>query len=527
MSVAPSHDVLIVGAGHNGLVAAFYLARAGLKVLVLEASTLVGGAAVTREFAPGFRVSSVAHLLPPLSPRIAKDLGLDLKTALASTALLLRDGGRVEITPDVAATHASIAKISPADADAFPRAMARWSKLAFALSGYAARTPPRPDLARNDWQAKLTLGFFALSLRRLGRKDMLELTRIIAMNVADLANEAFESDPIKGLLAWDGVLGLALGPRSPSTVFNLLYRMAPWRGRPLGFQALPKGGMGALSETLRKSAEAAGATVRIEAPVARILIERDQAAGVTLRSGEEIRADIVVSNLDPVRTAFDLIGAGALDAQFVHRLRHLRMNGCAAKVHLALDGLPAGWDRLTGRALLAPGIDYVERAYDCAKYGRVADHPALELTIPSLGDPGLAPAGKHVASIIAQYAPYRLKGATPDEARDQLGSRVIDALAGLAPDLASRIIASEILIPHDLEREYGMTGGQWHHGEVTLDQVFLLRPVPGFQQYRMPVPGVYLCGAGAHPGGNLTGQPGANAAREILKDRARGKGSAP
>jgi phytoene dehydrogenase-like protein len=226
----------------------------------------------------------------------------------------------------------------------------------------------------------------------------------------------------------------------------------------------------------------------------------------------------VVSNLDPVRTALELVGAHELDAQFVHHLRHLRMNGCAAKVHLALDGLPTGWDHMTGRVLLAPGIDYVEKAYDCAKYGRVADHPALEMTIPSRSDSSLAPPGKHVVSIIAQYVPYRLRATEPDEARRQVEQRVIGALGLHAPDLKSRIVACEAMIPHDIEARFGATGGQWHHGEITLDQVFMLRPAPGFQQYRMPVPGVYLCGAGAHPGGNVAGQAGANAAREILRD---------
>lgn len=528
MSKANAADVLVIGAGHNGLVTAAYLAKAGLKVIVLESAAQVGGAAVTREFAPGYRVSGVAHLLHGLNPTVARDLnlarhGLDLKAARVKTRSLLPGGGGFEVGPDVAATATSIAAISKADAAAYGPVMARLVKLADALAGYALHTPPRADVTKMDWRDQLNLGLFALSLRRLGKKDMLELTRILTINVNDLANDFFESEPVKALLCFEGSLGVFLGPRSPSTVFNLLYRLSNLGANGQGGFIVPKGGMGSVTQALAASAKAAGATIRTNAAVDHILIENDAAAGVVLANGEELRAAQVVSSADPQRTALKLIGPRHLDTMFVSRIRHLRMNGCAAKIHLALDSLPPALANAAGRVVVAAKPDDIERAYDCAKYGRVSDRPALELVIPSLSDPSLAPAGKHVASIVAQYAPYKLKDTSEHDARQQVFERSLAVLESVAPGLSERITASETLTPHDLETQFGLTGGQWHHGEITLDQVLLQRPAAQWQQYRMPVPGIYLCGAGAHPGGNVSGAPGYNAAREILKDAKAAK----
>jgi phytoene dehydrogenase-like protein len=509
------------------LVTATYLAKAGLKVTVLEAAPQVGGAAATRGFAPGYKVSGVAHLLHGFSPTIARDLdlarhGLDLKAPRITTRSLLDGGRNLEVGPDMVASAASITGISKADADAYPAVMARLTRMADALASYALHTPPRPDVAQMDWRDKLNLGKFAWSLRRLGKKDMLELTRILTMNVNDLANDYFESQAVKGLLCFEGSLGLFLGPRSPSTVFNLLYRLSSLGANGQGGFLLPKGGMGSATQALAKAAQAAGATIRTGAAVDHILIENDAAAGVVLANGEELRAARVVSNADPQRTVLQLIGSRNLDTMFVSRVRHMRMNGCAAKIHLALDGLPDALANAHGRVVVAQKPDDIERAYDCAKYGRVSDRPALEIVIPTLTDPSLAPSGKHVASIVAQYCPYKLKDLTQHEARRQIGERSLKVLEEVAPGLSQRVTATEILTPYDLEAQFGMTGGQWHHGEITLDQVLFLRPAGQAQEYRMPVPGVYLCGAGAHPGGNISGAPGYNAAREILKDiRAR------
>ena len=521
---ANSYDAIVIGGGHNGLVTSAYLARAGLKVVVLEANEQTGGAAATREFAPGFRVSPVAHLLHALHPRVVSDLRLNrygLRSILrrAGTSALLADGGRIDISPDNAATAVSIAHVSPADGVAYGPVMARLTRLAGALGGFLLKTPPSPMLPANDFATKVSLGLFALQLRMLGRKDMLELTRILTMNVADLAGDFFESDAIKGLLAFDATLGVYLGPRSPNTVFNLLYRLSSFSRHGMRGLHLPMGGMGAFAEALTKSAKAAGVEIRTGTRVERILIENDTAIGAVLAGGDEIRAPIVASSADPQATLLKLVQPGNLDAQFLKRIRHLRMNGCVAKVHLALDGLPESWSKSTGRMVVAPAIDHVERAFDCAKYGRVADKPALEIVIPSLSDASLAPKGQHVASMLFQYAPYRLRTTSNEEARRQVGERALALLGDYAPDLAGRVVAREVLTPQDIESQFGMSGGQWHHGEVTLDQMFFLRPAGQFQRYRMPIPGLWLCGAGAHPGGNLSGAPGANAAREILKDR--------
>jgi phytoene dehydrogenase-like protein len=524
---APAYDAVVIGAGHNGLVAATYLAKAGLKTVLLEARERPGGAAATRQFAPGFQTSAVAHLLHALHPRIVADLklnryGLRQASRRIGTTALLPGGGQVDITGDARATAASIARVSPADAEAYPKLIARLVRLAEALGGFLLRTPPSLLLSGNDLGRKLELASFALRLRLLGKKDFLELTRILTMNVADLAEDFLESDVAKGVLAFDATLGVFLGPRSPNTVFNLLYRLSSFGRHGMGGLYLPAGGMGAIGDMLAKAAAAAGVVVRTQAPVERILVEADAAVGVVLAGGEEVRGGLVASSADPQRTLLKLVEPGQLDVGFLKRIRHLRMNGCVAKLHLALDGLPEAWASSAGRIVLAPSIDHVERAFDCAKYGRVADQPALEVVIPTLTDPSLAPAGKHVASILFQYAPYRLRETSTDEARKQVLARALALLERSAPGLGARILASEVLIAQDIEAEYGLTGGQWHQGEVTLDQMFFLRPAARHQQYRMPIPGLWLCGAGAHPGGNVSGCAGANAAREILRHLKQG-----
>lgn len=523
---ARTFDAIIIGAGHNGLVTATYLAKAGQKVLVVEGNEQPGGAAVTREFAPGYRCSAVAHVLHALHPKVAADLdlaghGLRANHQRLGTTSLAPGGARIDITDDKLATQASIARISAKDAAAYHPTIDRLVKLAGALGTFLMRTPPSPSPASNDWQTKLALGMFAMQLRLMGKKDMLELSRILTINVADLATDFFESDLVRGLLSFDATLGVYLGPRSPNTVFNLLYRLSSLGKHGMGGLFLPQGGMGAVVDALVKAAQAAGATIRTGSPVARVLIEKETAVGVVLASGEEIRAPIVASSADPQQTLLKLVEPGNLDVEFMKRIRHLRMNGCVAKMHLALDDLPEGLRQHAGRMVVAPSINDVERAFDCAKYGRVADKPALEIVIPSLTDPSLAPPGKHVASILYQYAPYRLRETSPDVARQQVLERGLDMLEHVAPGTKTRVVASDVLTPHDLETQFGLSGGQWHQGEVTLDQVFFLRPAASFQQYRMPLPGLWLCGAGAHPGGNVSGAAGANAAREILKDIKR------
>ncbi|MGH8268344.1 MAG: phytoene desaturase family protein, partial [Steroidobacteraceae bacterium] len=375
-------------------------------------------------------------------------------------------------------------------------------------------------LGTGSWRDRATLAGLAWRLRALGRRDMRELLRIGGMCVHDLVDEHFESPLLKGALAFDAVLGSNFGPRSPGTVFTLLYRLAAGEG---GTLAQPVGGLGALSEALASAARAAGAQIRTAAPVERIVVREDRAAGVVLHSGEEIRAACVVSSVDPKTTFLSLLGSEHLDAGFVRRIVHLRARGLTAKLHLALDGLPPfrGLESsaLRGRLLWAPSPEHIERAFNHAKYGEFSSAPILEITAPTVADPALAPPGKHVLSVIVQYAPYALTGGW-GEGRKPLTELIIDTLEALAPGLRARVRHAELLTPADIEREFRITGGHWHHAELALDQFYVLRPVPGAAQYRAPVGGLYLCGAGCHPGGGVMGIAGRNAARQVVKEAA-------
>jgi phytoene dehydrogenase-like protein len=514
------YDSIVIGGGHNGLVCAAYLARAGRKVLVLEASARLGGAASTREFAPGYQVSPGAHLLHLMPQSLIEELGLAAKGfALAATAMpttaLSADGslsiGRVE----------SIAGRSRADADAYPEFVDRLGRLSKALLPMLGAPPPR--LGTKSWDDGLALAKLGWQVRRLGRTDMRELLRIVGMNVYDLLEDAFESPLLKGALAFDAVLGTNFGPRSPGTVLTLLYRLAAEAGAGATGLAQPKGGMGALSSALAEAAKAAGAELRTDAVVSRILVENDRAQGVVLASGERIMAKSVASSADPRTTFLKLLGAEHLDTGFVRKVSHIRSRGLAAKLHLALDGLPefTGIDlaALGGRLIVAPSLDYVERAYNHSKYRQFSEAPALEITVPTVNDPGLAPDGKHVLSAIIQYVPYELEGGW-ETGRRRLTDLVIGQLDRLAPGLRDRIVAAELLTPVDIEREFRITGGHWHHGDLAFDQFLMVRPVPGAAQYATPLDGLFLCGAGSHPGGGVMGVAGRNAARRILKQAA-------
>ena len=520
---------IVIGGGHNGLVCAGYLAKAGRPVLVLEAASRPGGAAVTHELAPGFKVSACAHIVHQLNSRVVADLDLarhGLRFSTQNMATVALDGdGRHIILASAKADTASLAAHSPADAAALPRLRKRLGRYARTLQPFLGSTPPR--LGTNSWADRRDLLKLAWGIRRLGRDAMRELLRIGSMNVADLLEEEFETDRLRGALAFDAVLGTRLGPRSPGSVLTWLYRLAAESGSTSkhGGQglALPAGGMGAVADALARAAAAAGAELRLDAPVARILVDGDRASGVVLESGEEIAAGTVISNADPHRTFIELLGAEHLDTGFVRRIKNIRLRGACGKLNLALDALPAfeglAADRLNGRLLIAPDIDYLERAFNHAKYGEYSEAPGIEITIPSLNDASLAPPGKHVLSAIVQYAPYDLKGGW-DAAKASFADRVLDTIADYAPDLRKHIVTTELLTPLDFERDYGMTGGHWHHGELGFDQLFMLRPVPGAAQYATPMAGLYLCGAGAHPGGGVMGLAGMNAARQIMLEAA-------
>jgi len=513
MSVA--FDSIVIGGGHNGLVCAATLARGGQRVLVLEAGAAFGGAAVTQEFAPGFRVSACAHLLHMLPWTLVKDLALEshgLKLAavpLPMTAL------------SVQGTHLSLTRgggsgLAPGDAGAYGPFMARMRRLAAHLRPLLDRAPPR--LGSADWHDHAGLARLAWQVRSLGRADMRELLRIIGMNVYDLAEDHFESSLLQGAVAFDAVLGSNAGPRAPGTVLNFLYRLAAEEGAvPM---AQPAGGMGAVSAALAGAARAAGAELRTGARVARVLVQNDAASGVVLENGETIAARNVVSNADPRTTFLKLLGAAHLDTGFVRRIQHFRDKGLTAKLHLALSAPPAfrcvDTAALQGRLIVAPSLDDLENAFNPTKYGACSSDLPMEIVVPTIADPALAPPGQHVLSAILQYVPF-----APKEGWNNLRQRVIDAaidrLEVYAPGLRRLVLAAELLTPADLAEKFGSSGGHWHHGELALDQFFMVRPVPGVAQYRAPVDHLFLCGAGSHPGGGVMGVAGRNAARAVLK----------
>lgn len=518
-----NNQVVIIGGGHNGLVCAAYLAKAGKRVTVLEAAPRVGGAAATREFAPGYRVSAGAHLLYVLDAGVRKELALDanglsLTQADVKTTALAVDGNHLLILAD----RLQGANVNAADQAAMQEYRRLMNRLARVLNRLNNRVPPRIGTRdRKDWMG---LAKTALDVRLLGRDDMREFLRIAGINVYDVLEEYFENPLLKGALSMDGVLGTNLGPRSNNSVFCALQRLSGLQ--PL---AIPRGGMGAVSDTLARVAGKHGADIRTSAAVARILVDGGRVHGVELANGEKIMAGTVISNADPKTTFLGLLGARHLEAGFTRRIMNIRMRGNTAKLHLALDGLPAfkglNQDRLGDRLLIAPDMQYVDHAFNHAKYGEYSAQPVAEITIPSIHDHELAPAGKHVLSAVVQYAPYDLKEGW-QTGKEAFTGLVLDTLARYAPgirDLASHV---ELLTPKDIERQFCITGGHWHHGELAIDQALMLRPVPGAAQYASPVDGLYLCGAGSHPGGGVMGSAGRNAANAVLaSDNTKGEES--
>jgi phytoene dehydrogenase-like protein len=518
-AVPARYDCVVIGAGHNGLICAATLARKGRTVLVLEAAAHVGGAAVTREFAPGFKVSAGAHLLHLMPRDLLQDLkleshGLEWAAQRMATTALLPEAAPLALS----AGAADQAGWSAADATAYAAYTARMRRFAAALAPVFSRIPPRLGFAA--WSDRLALLRIGWQIRKLGRREMRELLRIGGMNVYDLLEESFDSAALKGALGFDAILGANFGPRSPGTVLTLLYRLAAESAAGASGLSQPKGGMGALCTAVAKAAGAAGAIIRTDAPVANILVEADRACGVVLESGERIMALNVISSADPKTTFLKLLGTAHLDTGFARRVNHIRSRGLAAKLHIALNRAPpfrgvseAG---LRGRLLLAPSLEYIEHAYNHAKYGEFSASPVMEITLPSINDPSLAPAGQHVLSAIVQYAPYALKEGW-EKGRQRFLDVALGALERFAPGLRSCIVAAEVLTPADMEQEFRSSGGHWHHGDLAFDQVLMVRPVPGAAQYRTPVKGLFLCGAGCHPGGGVMGVAGRNAAQQVLK----------
>jgi phytoene dehydrogenase-like protein len=508
-------SVVVIGAGHNGLVCAAYLARAGCRVQVLEAREVPGGGASTRSFAQDYKVSGLAHILHSLNPKVCKDLklaeaGLEAGARI-DTISLARGGNHLVLGRDTA----SGGDLSPQDVAAYAGFKQEFRAYAAALEPLLMNRPPR--LKNMDRRDKLNLARIGWKLRfGLGAESMREFLRVGGMNMYDVLNDTFDSPGLKGALAADAVLGHNMGPRSPGTVLTWLYRL--W-GETGGAQTLPPGGMGSVAKTLAAAAEKVGASIRTNAGVSRVLVKDGRATGVLLESGEQIDADLVVSNADAKTTFLRLVGTPELDALFAHRVHKTRTRGSAAKLHLALNGLPEikglSASQLGQRLLIAPDMTYVEHAFNHAKYGEFSERPMLEITVPSISDPTLAPEGQHVMSVVASYAPYALKTGWKDN-HDIFADRIIALIEEYAPVFTSLVTARELLTPVDIEAEYNIEGGHWHHGEMSIDQSFIMRPVHGSAQYDTPVKGLFLCGAAAHPGGGITGIPGHNAAHRIL-----------
>jgi phytoene dehydrogenase-like protein len=522
-------DIVIIGGGHNGLVAAFYLAKAGFKPLVIERRDQVGGAAVTDEFHPGFRCSTLAHTAGPIRPDIVRDMqlekhGLRLITPDVAVTALTPDGRALSLYQDAQRSSQEIAAFSQKDAARYPEFEQSLGKMGKVIAEALAMTPPDIDSpSSGDLWSMLKTG---RSIRNLGKKDMYRLLRWGPMAVADLAAEYFETELLRAVIAARGIFGTFLGPWSAGSSLVLLIR-AGADPHPAGSAWFAAGGMGALTQAMASAAMAADAEIRNRVEVIEIHVKGGAATGVLLSTGEEIKARAVISNADPKRTLLKLTDPLHLSPDFVQKLQHYRGNGTVAKVNLALSGLPSftalkngNGSALKGRIHIGNEIDYLERAFDASKYGNFSPHPYIEATIPSLTDPTLAPEGKHVMSIYMQYAPYKLKGDWESQ-RKALGQTVVQTLAQYAPNLPEMILTHKIITPHDLEEVYGLTGGQIFHGELALDQFFTMRPLLDWARYRTPIQNLYLCGSGTHPGAGLTGGSGANAAREILKELKR------
>ena len=514
-----NYDVVVVGGGHNGLICATYLAQDGRKVLVVEANDSLGGASMTSEFNDNFSVSSCAHWLFQLNPEVASDMNVDgSKLELAardlSTIALAENGNHLTISGG----KLEGAGISEEDQKAFTAFNKQISKFCKLLAGAFKRRAPK--LVEGNLADRITLAKLGLGMKMLGKEDMSDLMRLALINIYDVMEENFDNELLKGAISLDSLLGSHMGPRSPNTVYGYIYRRM---GEAYGYKgpAVVKGGMGALGDALADSARKSGVDIEVGTPVSNINVDIDRATGVTLSDGRVFNATIVVSNADPKTTFNKLVGLANIEAGVARRVKTMRMKGDTAKLHLALDDLPnfTGLDKsqLGQRLVIAPTMNYIEEAFNSSKYGEYSKAPAMDISIPTVHDASLAPEGKHVMSVIVQYAPYDLEGGWTDENKESFKQLTIDRIVEFAPDLKSKILASELLTPVDLEQRFHIHGGHWHHGEISLDQILMMRPFPGASQYGTSVDGLYLCSAGNHPGGGVMGLAGHNAAKEIIK----------
>ena len=520
------YDVAIIGGGHNGLTAAAYLARAGRRVIVFERRHVLGGAAVTEQVFPGFRFSVCSYVVSLLRPEIIDELdlrrhGLEL-LPLDGTFTPMPNGDYLWRVDDRARTRAEIARHSRADADAYDRYGETMARMAAFAAPLLSMVPPDPTSLRpRNVRAAIDL------LRRftaLPAADQQTWLKLMTMSAADFLDQWFETDVLKATLAASGIIGTFLGVRSPGTAYVLLHHYMGEIEGTFRSWGLARGGTGAVSQALAAAARKGGAELRTNTAVSAIRVRGNRAVGVTLENGDEIDASIVASSVDPRLTFTRLLDPRLLPEAFADDIRHYKFRGSSAKVNLALEALPdftclpGARDHLRGAISISPSLDYMERAYDEAKYGRYSRRPYIDIVIPSLTDRSVAPAGRHVMSCFVQYAPYRLREGSWDAQRDALGDAVIDTIAEYAPNIRDIVLHRQVLTPLDLEREFSLSEGNIFQGELTPEQLFFLRPAPGWAQYRTPIERLYLCGSATHPGGGIMAAPGRNAASRILAD---------
>jgi len=527
---AQRYDAIVIGGGHNGLVNAAYLARAGKRVLVLEKRHVLGGATVTEEIVPGFKFSVCSYVVSLLRPEIIRELDLPRYgfevLPLDGTFTPMPDGNYLWRMNDHARTRREIARHSRLDAEAYEEFSQAMVQICKFIKPILSMVPP--DLRRMRLRDVRNLWALSRRFRALPYQDKFSLAGLLTMSAADFLGRWFETDVLKATMSASGIIGTFLGIRSPGTAYVLLHHYMGEVDGTFRAWGLPRGGTGAISEAIAAAARASGAEIRARGAVERILVKDGRAVGVVLQGGEELYAKVISSGADVRQTLLKLVEPQHLPGDFLDEVRRFRFRGSSGKVNLALDGLPSftclpGPGRhLRGAISISPSMDYMERAYDDAKYGRFSRRPYLDVVIPSLTDPSVAPPGKHVMSCFVQYAPYELKDGTWDEQREAFGDTVVDTLEQFAPNLRNLIVGRQVLTPLDLEREWGLSEGNIFQGELSLEQLFFLRPVPGWAQYRTPLRGLYLCGSSTHPGGGIMGAPGRLAAREILDDWQRG-----
>ncbi len=524
------YDAIVIGGGHNGLVCAAYLARDGLKTLVLERRHVLGGAAVTEEVFPGFRFSVASYVVSLLRPEVIRELELPrhgLEILPLDGTFTPLDGDYLWRVNDHGRTIRELRRWSATDAEAYEEYGLLMVEMARFIKPILSIVPPDPG--RTDPREWLPLVGLARRFRKLPEQQQSVFVQLMTMSAADFLDQWFETDPLKATMAASGIIGTFQGVRSPGTAYVLLHHYMGEIDGAFRAWGIPRGGTGGVSEAIASAARAQGAEIRTEASVARVVVRGGRARGVVLESGDELEAGVVLSSADARRTFLDLVEPGALDEPFLAEVRRYKFRGSSGKVNLALDGLPdftclpGPGPHLRGAISFSPSVDHMERAYDDAKYGRFSRRPYIDVIIPTLVDPSMAPPGKHVMSCFVQYAPYHLAGggAWDDAMRESFGDAVIDTIAERAPNIREIILHRQVLTPLDLEATFGLSEGNIFQGELSLEQLFFNRPVPGWAGYRTPIRDLWMCGSATHPGGGIMGASGRIAALEVLKERRR------